>query len=62
MVKVCVILYFVIGLIMCHIGASEIEDERKREAPIPFLMAQIFFILFWPVCLLMVLGGNDDEE
>lgn len=61
MMKIFIILYFVIGLIMCHIGSSEIEENRKKKDPIPFFIAQVFFILFWPVCLIWVfIGGNDD--
>lgn len=62
MMKIFMILYFVIGLCLNHIGSSKIEDDRKTKDPIPFFIAQVVFILFWPLCLLLIFGGNDDED
>lgn len=62
MMRIFMILYFVAGLCLNHIGSSKIEDNRKAENPVSFHVAQIIFILFWPLCLLLIFGGNDDED
>ncbi len=62
MIRILIILYFVVGLCMDYVGTSKMETDLKKCDLIPFFLAQVVFILFWPLCLLLASGGNDDED